>query len=448
MTSTSKPQPVAVAAPDVPLTTAQIVARCEPSVAFIKGKVSSGTGFLVRSGVVATNAHVIDHEFLSVLEVRFPSGPVGQQGPSRVELLYEDTKRDLALLAVKCGLPPLEIAPSYRFVKGEDITVIGNPGLGEEMVLENAISRGVMSSRTVIDGLNYLQLSIAINPGNSGGPVFDSVGRVIGVATLKSTKAESLAFCIPVEDVHAALIRNDLQQDSAREALKSRRRAHLAFRILATAGAIYSVGLNTRASMLRAAPVVGPGRNPIPNEESRKYHDLLTMLEEKQFSLVRTELPHILADASIVETARRGYEGLAANYEAMRDLYANPIQPANLYESRAQGFKEHHLRLVKELQGALGVEVPANVLAILESRGPAVDQPPSLFAEIIPPPMLPHFRGFPGPFPRVPFGPGLPGGFDPAEDARSRLRELRERTQQQMRDMQERARSLRPPFGS
>ena len=133
-----------------------------------------------------------------------------------LELLYEDPKRDLAFLAVDSGLPPLDVAPTYRFVKGEDIIVIGNPGLGDEIVLENAISRGVMSSKTVLDGLNYLQLSIAINPGNSGGPVFDSAGRVIGVATLKSTKAEALAFCIPVEDVHAGLARLDAQPETTR----------------------------------------------------------------------------------------------------------------------------------------------------------------------------------------------------------------------------------------
>ena len=114
--------------------------------------------------------------------------------------MYEDRKRDIAFLAVKSDLPVLRVAPNYSFVKGEDILVIGNPGLGDEVVLENAISRGVMSSKTVIDGMNYHQMNISINPGNSGGPVFDSLGRVIGVATLKSSKTEAMGFCIPVEE--------------------------------------------------------------------------------------------------------------------------------------------------------------------------------------------------------------------------------------------------------
>ncbi len=88
-----------------PLSTAQLVARCEPSVALIKGKVSSGTGFLVRPGLIATNAHVIDDEFLPDLEVRFPSAADGLRGPIRAELLYEDPRRDLAFLAIRSACP-------------------------------------------------------------------------------------------------------------------------------------------------------------------------------------------------------------------------------------------------------------------------------------------------------------------------------------------------------
>ena len=110
-TETSVSSPVTPAPASTPLTTAQIVARCEPSVALIKGKVSSGTGFLVRSGVVATNAHVIEEEFVSNLEIRFPSAPAGSQGPISAQLLYEDRKRDIAFLAVKSDLPMLRVAP-------------------------------------------------------------------------------------------------------------------------------------------------------------------------------------------------------------------------------------------------------------------------------------------------------------------------------------------------
>ena len=149
-----------------------------------------------KRGVVATNAHVIEGEFLSSLEVRFPSAPAGKQAQLGGKLSSRITT---ATWPSSPSERPARarLAPSYRFIKGEDVTVIGNPGLGDGIVLENAISRGIMSSKTVIDGMNYLQLSIAINPGNSGGPVFDSAGRVIGVATLKSSKAEAMGSAFP-----------------------------------------------------------------------------------------------------------------------------------------------------------------------------------------------------------------------------------------------------------
>ena len=131
--------------------------------------------------------------------MHFPSAEAAKKGPYTAELVYEDPKRDLAFLAVKTDLPAIQVASSYTFRKGEDVTVIGNPGLGEDAVLENAISRGLMSTKTTLEGSSFYQLSISVNPGNSGGPVFDSHGQVIGVVTLKSSKQEALAFSIPVE---------------------------------------------------------------------------------------------------------------------------------------------------------------------------------------------------------------------------------------------------------
>ncbi len=198
-----------------PLTTAQIVARVDPSVALIRGKRALGTGFLVRPGLLATNAHVIEGEVINNLEVRFPAAGENSQGPIHAELAFKDPKRDLAFLRVKSDLPPLEIAQAYLFQKGDDVLIIGNPGVGAKLVLENAISRGVMSTRTTLDGQPFYQLGIAINPGNSGGPVIDLTGKVIGVASRKAAQLEGTAFCIPVEDLRAAMAKVESRPQTA-----------------------------------------------------------------------------------------------------------------------------------------------------------------------------------------------------------------------------------------
>jgi len=422
-----------------PLTTAQIVARCDPSVALIKGKVSSGTGFLVQHGIVATNAHVIEEEFLSNLEVRFPSAPSGDQGPLAAQLLYEDRKRDLAFLAVKSDLPALLVAPKYAFVKGEDITVIGNPGLGDDVVLENAISRGVMSSKTVIDGMNYHQMSIAINPGNSGGPVFDSVGRVIGVATLKSTKAEAMGFCIPVEDVNAALAK----VGPTRPELTSRHRAVLVFKTLTIAGAVYAVALDVRAGILRAAPAGGSNANLLPNEEVQKLHQVVTALDQKVFSLVENELPGLKNDPALAQTTQRGYQELSANYKAMKNLYTNPNWLADQYAAQIQNLKAQHLRLIQSLRNDLRLDVPPQLLAALQQRSPAGQQP-TMVAEFVPFQLRPRMlHGRLGPGLGGPIGPRTPGIQDPMQQARERMKEAQDR----MQDLRNRARGLRSRMG-
>jgi len=436
---TSVSTPVVPGPAGTPLTTAEIVARCDRSVALIKGKVSSGTGFLVRHGIVATNAHVIEEEFLSNLEVRFPSAPSGNQGPLAAQLLYEDRKRDLAFLAVKSDLPALLVAPKYAFLKGEDITVIGNPGLGDEVVLENAISRGVMSSKTVIDGMNYHQMNIAINPGNSGGPVFDSVGRVIGVATLKSTKAEAMGFCIPVEDVNAALSK----VGPARVEVASRHRALLAFKTLTIAGAVYAVALDVRAGILRSAPAGGSNANLLPNEDVQKLHQVVTSLDEKVFSLVDNELPRLKNDPALAQTSQRGYQDLSANYKAMKNLYANPNRLADQYAAQIQNLKAQHLRLVQSLRKDLRIEVPPQLLAVLE-RGSPVGQPPGMVAEFVPFQIRPRMlHGRLGPGLDGPIGPRMPGIPDPMQQARERMKAARDR----MQDMRNRARGLRSRIG-
>src|SRR5206468_4833804 len=119
----------------------------------------------------------------------------------RVEaVLYDDDKRDLAVLQIKCDLPPLKVVDRYEFEPGREVTAIGNPTTQlTTTVLENAVSKGLLSTMTrdSLTNLELYQLDIALNPGNSGGPIFDNSGQVIGVATLRDATKQSLGFAVP-----------------------------------------------------------------------------------------------------------------------------------------------------------------------------------------------------------------------------------------------------------
>ena len=410
------------------LSTAEIVARCEPSVALIKGSVGSGTGFVIKRGIVATNSHVIEDELLAALEVRFPGAPAGKQGPLKAQLLYEDRKRDLAFLAVPTDLPALELAASYGFQKGEDITVIGNPGLGDEVVLENAITRGVMSAKIVIEGMNYYQMSIAINPGNSGGPVFDSSGRVIGVATLKANKVEAMGFCIPVDEVRVAT--RELSQSHPE--MVARHRAVATFKALTLAGVMYVVGIISRAGRLQGADA----------EDVQKVQEAVKSLDEKLFSQIEREVYALQDESSLSPRARRHYQELSANYKAMKQVYGYGPQQVNQSADHIENLRKQHLSLVVSIRDELQVEISDKLLAVLKEPLTS-NQPQVVVVDMMPPQMQPGFRRRgprAGMGPRGQMGPGA--GMNPGQSMHN---QMMRRMEEQRRQMQNQLRNMQPP---
>jgi len=188
------------------LTAQMLVAKCAPSVAMIEFENTRGSGFLVDSDLLATNAHVVGNRNNAVVRVSFPSAEGENKGPLNGRVVFIDTDRDLALVRVESKLPFLKLGNSDQLNKGEDIVVIGSPGLGPNNVLVNAISKGVYSTTVDLKGAgSFLHMSLAINPGNSGGPAFNDRGEVVGMVTAKGVKVEGVALCVPANDLKSAI---------------------------------------------------------------------------------------------------------------------------------------------------------------------------------------------------------------------------------------------------
>src|SRR5688572_20379574 len=115
----------------------EIVAASEKAVALIRCGTGTGTGFLIRPGWLVTNHHVIRDTPIDRIKVYFPGlGERGKEPLPVTRLLHIDKARDLAILSVTSDVPPLRLAEAHQFRRGQGVTVIGNPGIGEE-VLEN-----------------------------------------------------------------------------------------------------------------------------------------------------------------------------------------------------------------------------------------------------------------------------------------------------------------------
>ena len=149
-----------------------------------------GSGFFVRSNLIATNYHVIEGAAQGTAKLVDGYKRYTIEGYTAV-----DKTNDLALLklTVHDG-NPLPLGNSNTVRIGETIYVAGNP-----IGLEGTISDGIISSRSDRHTKERLQMTAPISPGSSGGPVLNRKGQVIGVSVSghHGLEAQDLNFAIP-----------------------------------------------------------------------------------------------------------------------------------------------------------------------------------------------------------------------------------------------------------
>jgi S1-C subfamily serine protease len=187
----------------------EIAAAYADSVVLVKTADGSGSGVVVgAAGLVLTSAHVLPD--VGDVTVDYRAHDVGGHTVERsaaATVVRADRKRDLALLRVAGvgRLPPVHLAAADEVAMGEDVTVIGHPGVGRD-ILTHTVTSGIVShpNRKPID-VRYLQTNAAINPGMSGGPVFDGEGALIGIVAKKAIRAEAVGLAVAVSEVRAFL---------------------------------------------------------------------------------------------------------------------------------------------------------------------------------------------------------------------------------------------------
>lgn len=348
------PQPIGsaflVAEPPRVLTTEEIAARCDRSIAFVSGQRSSGTGFLVQPGVLATNAHVLSLERIEDLRVTFPATALGSM---TTELLFEDPPRDLALLAVPTVSSPLEIESNYRFRRGQDVTVIGNPSVGGTLILKNALSRGVMSTEVVIDGRRFYQLNIAINPGNSGGPTIDSSGKVVGVVTLKSSQLEATAFCVPASDLLSA-IGQAKSEPRDKEVVLGMHRARYVALFLAGTSEFYSAALSKAVANIGVAVDKDLDPNLAASQVRKELAGPRQKLEEYFAGPFDKEFDRVFTDVRIADSVRSELRSILENCLEMKSSIDAPKGPVRSYLAHVSALQEKHHRHLERLKAGLG----------------------------------------------------------------------------------------------
>ncbi len=217
-------QSVQVVAPpgvQAPSSFADLAAKADPAVVFVKtlqerrgitGRrqvVGEGVGSAFvydPNGLIITNNHVIDGA--SEIYVVF-----GRKRQVKATVVGRDPRTDVAVIRVEeKNLPFLPLGDSEAVRVGDWVVAIGNP-----FALSHTVSAGIISARgrTIQDvkGLDesgyydFLQTDASINPGNSGGPLLDMAGRVVGMNTAIRRSANNIGFAIPVNMIKELLPR-------------------------------------------------------------------------------------------------------------------------------------------------------------------------------------------------------------------------------------------------
>jgi hypothetical protein len=185
-----------------------ILARVKKATPLVEGKNGAGSGFVVRPGILVTNAHVVEREILDDIKVRFVTLTDTDPKPIKPVLLYEDRVRDLAIFRIDAPQSPLDLCDVGTELEGLRVAVVGNPAQAIGALKIGEVTFGSLEAPARLDqGQIFYQLDAFAAPGNSGGPVVDQkTGKVVGVLTA-GVRGRSTTWCIPYTDVAKALSR-------------------------------------------------------------------------------------------------------------------------------------------------------------------------------------------------------------------------------------------------
>lgn len=135
-----------------------------------------GSGVYIGSGIVLTAAHVLAGAADSTVRIK-------TEGKNLLdgEVLWINKARDVGAIrvATTTGLKAAFLS-CIDPQMGDQITARGNPGFAEFFTSWGHVSDAI--KHEIGPWAQALIVDASISPGQSGGPVFDSAGRVVGLA--------------------------------------------------------------------------------------------------------------------------------------------------------------------------------------------------------------------------------------------------------------------------
>jgi S1-C subfamily serine protease len=162
------------------------------------GQNQTGSGFVVATDRVVTNAHVVAGVTEPIVEV-----PGGAALPGRV--VYFDPAKDLAVIAVN-GLPADPLPLAENLPRGTVGVVDGYPYGGPFSTKPaKVLSVGTTSVDDIYGAAGgnreIYTLAADVREGNSGGPLLSADGAVAGVVFAKSADIANVGYALTMTEL-------------------------------------------------------------------------------------------------------------------------------------------------------------------------------------------------------------------------------------------------------
>lgn len=155
----------------------------------VDGNEIVGTGFFTEEGYLLTNSHIVDIE--GDITVEYSNGKT-----SKANLISNEIVSDVAVLTVdEIHALAIPFGQTLNIKSTDDLYAVG---YALNLKGEASITKGILSARRSIAGVEYLQTDAAINSGFSGGPLLNSKGEVIGMNSLANENA-TIGMAISIE---------------------------------------------------------------------------------------------------------------------------------------------------------------------------------------------------------------------------------------------------------
>jgi S1-C subfamily serine protease len=148
------------------------------------GRVSTGSGFVLRSGVLVTNRHVVDEA--RRVQINTWDG-ASLEGRFVAVAFYSD----LALVALDATPASPPILAETDPQPGDTVFAVGYPAGGPQTIEQGEVV-GYEAAREFGDMGNVgnvMRITAQVKPGNSGGPLLDAKGSVAGVVYAVETRS-------------------------------------------------------------------------------------------------------------------------------------------------------------------------------------------------------------------------------------------------------------------